>query len=68
MPRVARLSEATLYPRAECLGDGVTEGSCTREWQSGRETADLVKAHIRRHPNHQVITVRETRSVYGMLP
>jgi hypothetical protein len=68
MPRVARLSEASLYPRAECLGDGVTEGSCIRTWPAGRATLDLVKSHIKGHPTHQVIMVRETRSIYGMLP
>lgn len=65
--KVIRAAEIGLLPRAECAGDNPDEepeSNCPETWDYGRGTLDSVKAHIRAKPTHQVVVIRETRSVY----
>jgi hypothetical protein len=69
MPRVIRAEEATTNPRAECLGDDPDRDAptnCAERWPYGRRTLENVKDHIRNNPTHDVIVIRETRSLYRM--
>lgn len=67
MSRAVCESEVSLHPRAKCLGndpDPDAPSNCARTWPSGATTLAQVKNHVKQ-TGHQVLTVRETRSVYG---
>jgi hypothetical protein len=65
--KVTRTNHVVLNPRAECLGDNPdpdAETNCPDVWDYGRNTLNLIKAHVKGNPTHQVIVVHETRSLY----
>jgi hypothetical protein len=65
--KVTRTNHVVLHPRAECLGDNPdpdVETNCSEEWDYGLNTLNLIKAHIKARPTHQVVVIHETRSLY----
>lgn len=67
MARVVRQTEIHYNPRAECLGndpDPDAPSNCARKWPAGGLTLVAVKNHVKQ-TGHQVLVVRETRSLYG---
>lgn len=65
--RVVRSMNITIQPRAECLGDDADQekpSNCSQSWQFGRDTLAQVKAHVKANPDHAVLVVHETRSIY----
>ena len=67
MPRVIREQEVSLHPRAQCLGDDPdpdAPSNCARTWPASSVTLLNIKSHVKQ-TGHQVLAVRETRSVYG---
>lgn len=67
MGRVIRSEHVEFYPEALCLGDGPdpdAPSNCTAMWRISRSTLDLVKAHIRSRPTHEVAVTRTVKSIY----
>lgn len=63
MTGVRMATSITYKPYAYCLG-GLEP--CEQKWPHHNQTILAVRNHIKANPGHEVIVVRETRSLYKM--